>query len=111
LNDDWISHPVYVSETGFVSHKKTPYEEAVYKCEEERYEFDLNIEAGLQVISLLEPIAKKLQTMSQEEKNQFKLKPGLGGMLGIFYVLGTCCSLTQSRRLCGYLSKGHSQDL
>ena len=79
MNDDWFSHPVYVSETGFVSHKKTPYEEAMYKCEEERYEFDLNIEANLQVISLLEPISKRIQAMSAEERNKFKLAPGLGG--------------------------------
>ncbi|KAI8904077.1 SIN3-like protein B, transcription regulator [Gorgonomyces haynaldii] len=79
LSDDWISHPVYVSETGFVAHKKTMYEEAMYKSEEERYEFDLNIEANLHVISLLEPIAKKLQQMSPEERKDFKLEPGLGG--------------------------------
>ena len=79
LSDDWISHPVYVSETGFVAHKKTIYEEAMYKCEEERYEFDLNIEANLSVIALLEPISKKIQMMSPEERADFKLSPGLGG--------------------------------
>ncbi|KAJ8327725.1 hypothetical protein QVD99_003749 [Batrachochytrium dendrobatidis] len=79
LNNDWISHPVYVSETGFVVHKKTPYEEAMYKCEEERYEFDLNIESNLRVIAMLEPIAKQLQIMSPEERTKFRLSPGLGG--------------------------------
>ena len=79
LNDDWISHPVYVSETGFVAHKKTLYEEAMYKCEEERYEFDLNIEANLHVISLLEPIAKHLQSMTPDERAKFTLPSGLGG--------------------------------
>ena len=79
LNEDWISHPVYVSETGFVAHKKTQYEEAMYKCEEERYEFDLNIEANLHTIALLEPWAKKLELMPQEEKIKFKLPRDLGG--------------------------------
>jgi len=79
LNDDWVCNPVYVSETGFVSHKKTPFEEALYRVEEERYEFDLNIEANLHTIALLEPIAKKLQTMSNEERIKFRLEPGLGG--------------------------------
>ncbi|KAL2918180.1 hypothetical protein HK105_202107 [Polyrhizophydium stewartii] len=82
LNNDWISHPVYVSETGFVTHKKTQYEEAMYKSEEERYEFDLNIEANLHVIALLEPIAKRIQEMTPEERSGFKLPPGLGGTLG-----------------------------
>jgi paired amphipathic helix protein Sin3a len=70
---------VYVSETGFVAHKKTIYEEAMYRCEEERYEFDLNIEANLHVIALLEPIAKQIQAMTPEERTQFRLAPGLGG--------------------------------
>jgi paired amphipathic helix protein Sin3a len=79
LNDDWVSTPVFVSESGFISHKKTPHEEAMYKCEEERYEFDLNIEANLSVINLLEPIAKKIVLMDSEERATFKLPPGLGG--------------------------------
>lgn len=81
LNDDWISHPVYLSETGFVAHKKTQYEEAMYKCEEERYEFDLNIEANLDTIALLEPWLKKLDGMNIEEKAKFRLPRDLGGNL------------------------------
>lgn len=80
LSDDWISHPVYVSEsTGFVAHKKTIYEEAMYKCEEERYEFDLNIEANLHVISILEPLAKWINSMPPEERSKVTLDSGLNG--------------------------------
>ncbi|KAJ3159591.1 Transcriptional regulatory protein sin3 [Geranomyces michiganensis] len=79
LNDEWISHPVYVSETGFVSHKKTQFEEALHKCEEERYEFDMNIESNLHTIGLLEPIARQIQSMSLEERNRLKFPHGLGG--------------------------------
>lgn len=79
LSDDWVSHPVYVSETGFVAHKKTIYEDAMFKCEEERYEFDLNIEANLHVISILEPIARKISMMDPDDRSKFKLEPGLGG--------------------------------
>jgi paired amphipathic helix protein Sin3a len=85
LNDDWVSTPVFISESGFVSHKKTPHEEAMYKCEEERYEFDLNIEANLSVIALLEPIAKKIMLMPVEERATFKLPPGLGGSSTTIY--------------------------
>ena len=79
LNDDWVGLPVFLSENGFLATKKTPHEEAMFKCEEERYEFDLNIEANLSVIHLLEPIAKKIQLMPAEERANFKLLPGLGG--------------------------------
>ncbi|KAJ3220080.1 Transcriptional regulatory protein sin3 [Dinochytrium kinnereticum] len=85
LNDDWISQPEYVSETGFIAHKKTQYEEALHKCEEERYEFDINIEANLHTIALLEPVYRKIQTMSPEEKSKFKLPLGLGGQSTIIY--------------------------
>jgi paired amphipathic helix protein Sin3a len=80
-----VSTPVFISETGFIWHKKTPYEEAMYKCEEERYEFDLNIEANLSVIALLEPIAQKILLMPSEERATFKLPPGLGGSSSTIY--------------------------
>jgi paired amphipathic helix protein Sin3a len=79
LNDDWVSHPTWASEEGFTAHRKNQHEEALHKCEEERYEYDLNIEANLRTIQLLEPIAQRITTMSPEEKSTFKLSPGLGG--------------------------------
>ncbi|KAI9093851.1 hypothetical protein DFS34DRAFT_630591 [Phlyctochytrium arcticum] len=85
LNDEWISHPVYVSETGFVSHKKTQFEEALHKCEEERYEFDMNIEANLHTIQLLEPIAKRIQGMTADERNRLRFPEGLGGTSKTIY--------------------------
>jgi paired amphipathic helix protein Sin3a len=39
----------------------------------------LNIEANLNTIALLDPIAKKISIMSAEDKNNFKLPLGLGG--------------------------------
>jgi paired amphipathic helix protein Sin3a len=79
LNDDWVSHPTWASEEGFTAHRKNQHEEALHKCEEERYEYDLNIEANLRTIQLLEPIAQRISTMSPEDKSNFKLAPGLGG--------------------------------
>ncbi|BFZ61969.1 Transcriptional regulatory protein sin3 [Saitoella coloradoensis] len=80
LNDEWVSHPTWASEdSGFVAHRKNQYEEALHKIEEERYEYDLNIEANLRTIQLLEPIAQRISNMSPEERNHFKLPPGLGG--------------------------------
>jgi paired amphipathic helix protein Sin3a len=79
LNDTYISHPTWASEdTGFVAAKKNRYEEALHRVEEERYDYDLNIEANLNTIALLEPIAKKISIMSPDEKGSFRLSPGLG---------------------------------
>ncbi|KAL7332383.1 hypothetical protein PS15p_204433 [Mucor circinelloides] len=79
LNDTYISHPTWASEdTGYVASKKNQYEEALHRVEEERYDYDLNIEANLNTIALLEPIAKKISIMSADEKSSFRLSPGLG---------------------------------
>ncbi|RUS19702.1 hypothetical protein BC937DRAFT_87073 [Endogone sp. FLAS-F59071] len=80
LNDEYVSHPTWASEdSGFVASKKNQYEESLHRCEEERYEYDLNIEANLNTIALLEPIAKKIATMTLEERPKFRLPAGLGG--------------------------------
>ncbi|CEP17572.1 hypothetical protein [Parasitella parasitica] len=79
LNETYISHPTWASEdTGYVASKKNQYEEALHRVEEERYDYDLNIEANLNTIALLEPIAKKISIMSADEKSSFRLLPGLG---------------------------------
>jgi paired amphipathic helix protein Sin3a len=75
-----VSHPTWASEdnSGFQSHKKNVYEEALHKCEEERHEFDFHLEIMSKTISALENINMKIQQMTNEEKATFKLKPGLG---------------------------------
>lgn len=57
----------------------------MHRCEEERYDYDLNIDANLNAIALLEPIAKRLEQMTPEEKANFRLEPGLGGQSVTIY--------------------------
>ena len=45
----------------------------------------MNIDANLNSIALLEPLAKKLETMTLEEKAAFRLGPGLGGQSVTIY--------------------------
>ncbi|KAF9998622.1 Transcriptional regulatory protein sin3 [Entomortierella chlamydospora] len=86
LNDVWASHPNWsVEGEGFMPHKKNQFEEVLHRCEEERYEFDMNIEANLHTIALLEPIAKQIQSMSLDERARFKLPEGLGGSSKTIY--------------------------
>ncbi|RCI05964.1 Transcriptional regulatory protein sin3 [Rhizopus stolonifer] len=80
LNDEYVSHPIWASEEdGFVASKKSQYEEAMHRCEEERYDYNMNIDANLNVIALLEPIDRRIERMTAEERNHFRLRPGLGG--------------------------------
>ncbi|TFY59719.1 hypothetical protein EVJ58_g5599 [Rhodofomes roseus] len=80
LNDEWISQPTFASEdTGFSTHRKNVYEEALLRSEEERHEYDFYIEAISRTIVMLEPLNNKIAQLSPEERNGFKLKPNLGG--------------------------------
>ena len=84
LNDSWVCHPTWASEDGgFVAHKKNLFEEAMYRTEEERYEFDLFIEANKCVIQRLELTAKKIAEMSPDEQAQYKLPEGLGDSMSV----------------------------
>jgi len=86
LNDDWASHPTWASEdSGFVAHRKNVYEEGLHRIEEERHDYDFNIEANAKVIQLLEPIAQNLLAQSSEERAEFRMPIGLGGQSQAIY--------------------------
>ncbi|KAK6538018.1 Transcriptional regulatory protein sin3 [Orbilia ellipsospora] len=86
LNDEWASHPTWASEdSGFVGHKKNQYEEMLHRVEEERHDYDFNIESNLRTIQLLEPIAQRIASLDTSEKPSFKVAPGLGGQSRTIY--------------------------
>nr|CAG8518278.1 12829_t:CDS:10 [Entrophospora candida] len=80
LNDEWVSYSGLLNgEYDFKSAKNNQYETELYKCEDERYEFDTVIEDIQHTIAMLEPILRKINKMSDEDKKEYKLKPGLDG--------------------------------
>lgn len=86
LNDEWASHPTWASEdSGFVAHRKNTFEEGLHRIEEERHDYDTNIEACNRTIQQLEPIATQLLTMKHEDRANFILPPGLGGQSETIY--------------------------
>ncbi|KAM0788132.1 hypothetical protein ACM66B_001297 [Microbotryomycetes sp. NB124-2] len=85
LNDEWVSQPSWLSDEGFVAHRKNPFEEAMHRTEEERHEYDYHIEANLRTIALLEPIATRIAIMEADERATFRLKPGLGNQSKSIY--------------------------
>jgi histone deacetylase complex regulatory component SIN3 len=86
LNDDWASHPTWASEdSGFVAHRKNQYEEGLHRIEEERHDYDFNIEANAKVIQLLEPIGQSLLSMDPMERESFRMPLGLGGQSQAIY--------------------------
>jgi paired amphipathic helix protein Sin3a len=79
LNDEYVSHPIFLSEDGgFQAQKRNPFEDAMHRCEEERYDFDLFITKNSLTIALFESIMAKMDKMTNEEKSKFKLPSDLG---------------------------------
>ncbi|KAL1965797.1 hypothetical protein VTN77DRAFT_5118 [Rasamsonia byssochlamydoides] len=86
LNDEWASHPTWESEdSGFVAHRKNQYEDALHRIEEDRHDYDHHIEACTRTIQLIEPIVQQFTVMSEAERANFKLPPGLGGQSEAIY--------------------------
>lgn len=86
LNDEWASHPTWASEdSGFVAHRKNTFEEGLHRIEEERHDYDFNIEACNRTIQQLDPIANQLLTMKPEDRTNFVLPAGLGGQSETIY--------------------------
>ena len=86
LNDEWVSHPTWASEeSGFMAHRKNIFEEALHRIEEERHDYDINVEACLRTIQLIEPIVQQMQMMFQAEKLAYVLPPGIGGQSETIY--------------------------
>ncbi|KAJ1667819.1 hypothetical protein EV178_001016 [Coemansia sp. RSA 1646] len=81
LNDRWASHPTWASEeTDFVHHKKSQFEEAMYRSEEDRHEMDIEIDTNLSVIRQLTPIAQQIEQMDPEKQMQLTLPENFWGM-------------------------------
>ncbi|KAG9245720.1 transcriptional regulatory protein-like protein SIN3 [Calycina marina] len=86
LNDVWASHPTWASEdSGFVAHRKNIYEESLHRIEEERHDYDFNIEANAKVIQLLEPFAQQILGLSQLDRENYQIPHGLGGASHAIY--------------------------
>ena len=86
LNDEWASHPTWASEdSGFIAHRKNTFEEALHRIEEERHDYDFNIETCQRTIQLLDPIVKQIDVMTEEERIHYTLPPGLGGQSDAIY--------------------------
>lgn len=86
LNDEWASHPTWASEdSGFIAHRKNLHEEGLHRIEEERHDYDYNIEACSRTIQLIEPIAQQLRRMSEAEQLTYRLPTGLGGQSETIY--------------------------
>lgn len=90
VNNLWVSIAVGSEHYTFTNMRKNAYEEALFKCEDERFEFDININIYKRGILLLEKIAKNENNEEQKKKDfdallKLKILQGLyGGKLNEF---------------------------
>jgi len=68
LNDQWVSIPIGSEESYSFKHmRKNQYEEALFKCEDERFEVDMVIDSNMCAIRILEPLAEEIGNLKQIE--------------------------------------------
>ncbi|OQR83049.1 paired amphipathic helix protein Sin3 [Achlya hypogyna] len=77
-NDAWVSVPTGSEDFSFKNMRKNQYEEALFKCEDERFEIDMVIDANASTIAILMPLAKEIETLAATSPNgwQYVLDKG-----------------------------------
>lgn len=70
LNDDWVSIPIGSEESNSFKHmRKNQYEEALFKCEDDRFEMDMIIDSNACTIRVLEPLAEEIAQLRAMEES------------------------------------------
>ncbi len=60
LNDKWVSVPTGSEDFSFKNMRKNQYEEALFRCEDERYEIDMVIDNNASAINCLDGINREM---------------------------------------------------
>jgi paired amphipathic helix protein Sin3a len=80
LNDEWVSHPSFASDDGaWATVRKSPFEDALHRTEEERHEYDFHLDALARTIAALEPLAQRLAHVPLGERAAARVKTPLAG--------------------------------
>ena len=68
LNNIWVSLPVGSEESYTFRHmRKNQYEEALFRCEDERFEIDMVLDANASTIRVLEPLVEEVGLLAVAE--------------------------------------------
>lgn len=76
INDVWVSVTSGSEDYSFKFMRKNQYEDSLFRCEDDRYELDLVIEANAATILKLEPIAMTIARLPNGEKRRHLLAEG-----------------------------------
>ena len=68
LNNNWVSVPTGSEDFGAKNQRRNQYEDALFKCEDDRYEMDMVMDANRSAIKALEPIALAIKSLEEQGK-------------------------------------------
>jgi paired amphipathic helix protein Sin3a len=74
LNDTFVNVITGSEDFSFKLMRKNQYEEALFRCEDDRYEFEMCIECNASSIRIMKPLAVKIQAMNTEERHIFRVE-------------------------------------
>ena len=57
--------------------RKNQYEEALFRCEDDRYELDMVIETNSSTIRAIKPLCEDIMKMNPEEKANYRVPEGV----------------------------------
>lgn len=75
LNEDWVNVTSGSEDYSYKSMRKNQYEEALFRCEDDRFELDMVIETTKSAIGCLEEIKRSLQERSGDRRTLKPLDP------------------------------------
>ncbi|GIL73116.1 hypothetical protein Vretimale_4724 [Volvox reticuliferus] len=79
LNSEFVNVITGSEDYSFKLMRKNQYEESLFRCEDDRYEFEMAIERNVATMKRLKPIAQKIATMTPEERASFKFDDSILG--------------------------------
>lgn len=74
FNSQWISVPYGSEDFSFRNFRKNVYEDALFKCEDERYELDMTIESAVTILRILEVAEDHMNHIPLDQQRNFQLE-------------------------------------
>jgi paired amphipathic helix protein Sin3a len=75
LNSQWVSVPYGSEDYSFKLMRKNIYEDALFKCEDERFEFDMRIEGARYTLEMLKKLELQLNDLTPEQASTYSIDP------------------------------------
>ncbi|KAG2499920.1 hypothetical protein HYH03_002207 [Edaphochlamys debaryana] len=79
LNSEFVNVITGSEDYSFKLMRKNQYEESLFRCEDDRYEFEMAIERNMATLKRLKPLAQRIATMNPEERALFRLDDAVLG--------------------------------